>query len=159
MRWPLWRVGCLRRLNCITGQAVLTFCISRFKTVCLKLFMIKGLNFTWREEDPGTMKILEGGTTFCWVYMQKFWSVWCSNREGVKDDRWQKDPSALFTAINNYLSAELSQLSACGNAKQNGEPLLLWLPTEWPAVYVLFVPSTLIFLVKAIYMELWSSYY
>ena len=31
----------------------------------------KGL-FTWREEDPSTRKILEGGTTFCLVYMQKF---------------------------------------------------------------------------------------
>ena len=31
----------------------------------------KGL-FTWREEDPSTRKILEGGTTFRLVYMQKF---------------------------------------------------------------------------------------
>ena len=32
---------------------------------------IKGL-FTWREEDPSTRKILEGGTTFRLVYVQKF---------------------------------------------------------------------------------------
>ena len=87
VRWLLGRVGPLWRLNCITGQAVLTFCVSTFKTVCLKLVMIKGLNFTWREEDPTTRKILEGGSTFCWVYMQKFWSVWCSNGEGIKDGR------------------------------------------------------------------------
>ena len=35
----------------------------------------KGL-FTWRKEDPSTRKILEGGSTLYWVYMQKFWSVW-----------------------------------------------------------------------------------
>ena len=28
--------------------------------------MIKGL-FTWREEDPSTRKILEGGTTFRFI--------------------------------------------------------------------------------------------
>ena len=26
--------------------------------------------FTWGEEDPSTTNILEGGTTFRWVYMQ-----------------------------------------------------------------------------------------
>ena len=35
--------------------------------------------FTW--EDPSTRKILEGGTTLHWVYMQKFRSVWCPNIE------------------------------------------------------------------------------
>ena len=28
--------------------------------------------FTWRKEDPSTRKILEGGSTLRWVYMQKF---------------------------------------------------------------------------------------
>ena len=28
--------------------------------------------FTWREEDPITRKILEGGSTLRWVYMQEF---------------------------------------------------------------------------------------
>ena len=32
---------------------------------------IKAL-FTWREEDHHTRKIRKGGTTFRWVYMQKF---------------------------------------------------------------------------------------
>ena len=27
-------------------------------------------------EDPSTMKILEGATTFRWAYMHKFRSVW-----------------------------------------------------------------------------------
>ena len=40
--------------------------------------------FTWREEDPSTKKTLEGGTTLRWVYMQKFWSVWCPNIEGSR---------------------------------------------------------------------------
>ena len=41
----------------------------------------KGL-FAWREEDPGTRKILEGGITLRWIYMQKFWPVSCPSREG-----------------------------------------------------------------------------
>ena len=41
----------------------------------------KGL-FAWREEDPGTRKILEGGITLRWVYVQKFRPVSCSSREG-----------------------------------------------------------------------------
>ena len=36
-----------------------------------RLQYIMGL-FTWREEDPSTRKILEGGITLRWVYMQKF---------------------------------------------------------------------------------------
>ena len=40
----------------------------------------KGL-FTWREEDPGTRKILEGETTFHLVYMQKFPSPWLPRGE------------------------------------------------------------------------------
>ena len=37
--------------------------------------------FTWKDEDHSTRKILEGRTTFRWVYMQKFWSVWCPSRK------------------------------------------------------------------------------
>ena len=69
--------------------------------------------FTWRKEDPSTKKILEGGTTFRRVYMEKFRSVRLPRREaaGIKDDGRQKqkcnlDPSALFTDLKNYLSAE-----------------------------------------------------
>ena len=73
----------------------------------------KGL-FTWRKEDPSTRKILEGGSTLHWVYMQKFWSVWYPNIEGIKNGGRQKQthnlgPSAFFTGVNNFLSAELSQ--------------------------------------------------
>ena len=28
--------------------------------------------FTWKKEDLSTRKILEGGSTLRWVYMQKF---------------------------------------------------------------------------------------
>ena len=35
----------------------------------------------WKDEDHSTRKILEGRTTFRWVYMQKFWSVWCPSRK------------------------------------------------------------------------------
>ena len=56
-------------------------------------------------------------------------------------------------------SAEWRQLSARGNAKRNSQPLLPWLPTKRPAVIFLwFVTSTRIFLAKAVYMVLGSSY-
>ena len=40
--------------------------------------------FTWRKEDLSTRKILEGGSTLRWVYMQKFWSVWYPNVECLR---------------------------------------------------------------------------
>ena len=49
---------------------------------------------------------------------------------GIKDDGRQKqkcnlDPSALFTDVKNYLSAQyLSQLSTRGDTKRNVRPLL-----------------------------------
>ena len=52
----------------------------------------------------------------------------------------KKRPSAFFTGVNNYLSA-------CGNAKQNGQRL------SW------FVARTRIFQAKAVYMVLGSSKY
>ena len=62
---------------------------------------------------------------------------------------------ALFTGVNNYLLAELSQLSARGNVKRNGQPLLA---NERPAtIFLLFAPSTKIFLAKPVYMVLGSS--
>ena len=63
--------------------------------------------------------------------MEKFRSVRLPRREaaGIKDDGRQKqkcnlDPSALFTDVKNYLSAEyLSQLSTRGDTKRNVRPL------------------------------------
>ena len=78
----------------------------------------KGL-FTWSEEDPSTRKILEGRSTLSWVYTQEI--LVCVvhkykmfDREGIQNGGRQKQtynlgPSALFTGVNNYLSAELSQ--------------------------------------------------
>ena len=49
--------------------------------------LIKHLGlFTWREENPGTRKVLEGETTFRLVYMQKFQSVWLPRGEGKQDE-------------------------------------------------------------------------
>ena len=76
--------------------------------------------FTWREEDPSKRRVLESGTTFRSLYMEKFRSVWLKSRQGIKDG----GHSALFSGVNYYLSAELSQLSALGNAKRNDRPLL-----------------------------------
>ena len=53
--------------------------VGNFNTERLRYIM--GL-FTWREEDPSTRKILEGGITLRWVYMQKFRPVSCPSREG-----------------------------------------------------------------------------
>ena len=79
--------------------------------------------------------------------------------EGIKNGGPQKQkcslgPSALFTGVNNYFS-ELSQLSARANAKRNGRPFFA---SERPAtIFVLFFPSTRIFLTKAVYVVLGSS--
>ena len=68
-----------------------------------------------RKISYSTMKTLDDGTTFRWVYMQKFGSMWCPSRvEEIRDDGRQKQncnlgPSALFTGVNNCISAELSQ--------------------------------------------------
>ena len=45
---------------------------------------IKGL-FTWREEDPNTRKIREGGKTFRLLYMQKFRPKWLPSGEGKEE--------------------------------------------------------------------------
>ena len=74
---------------------------------------------------------------------------------GRQKQKWNLGPSALFTGVNNYVSEEISQLSARANAKRNGRPFLA---NKRPAtVFVLFVPSTKIFLAKAVYMVLGSS--
>ena len=65
----------------------------------------KGL-FTWREENPSTRNILEGGT-IRWVLQQKFKSVLRlleKVREGIKNGGRQKQkcnlgPSALFVSF------------------------------------------------------------
>ena len=63
---------------------------------------------------------------------------------GRQKQKCNLGPSALFTGVNNYLSEEISQLSARANAKRNGRPFLA---NKRPAtMFVLFVPSTKIFL-------------
>ena len=47
-------------------------------------FFSKGL-FTWREEDPSTRKIREGGKTFRLLYMQKFRPKWLPSGEGKEE--------------------------------------------------------------------------
>ena len=76
---------------------------------------------------------------------------------GRQKQKCNLGPSALFTGVNNYLSEELSQLSARANAKRNGRPFLA---NKRPAtMFVLFLPSTKIFLAKTVYMVLGSSQY
>ena len=44
----------------------------------------------WREEDPSTRKIPDGGSTLRWVYMQKFWSVWYTHIECLRRNlKWR----------------------------------------------------------------------
>ena len=72
---------------------------------------IKGL-FTWGR------KILKGGATSCWVYMQKFWSVWCPSmqrrveKELKMMDNKNKNAicALLFTGLNNQQSYHKYQL-------------------------------------------------
>ena len=107
----------------------------------------------------GGWKILEGRTTFCWVYVQKYYfglwlwlsfnsSSWIwltvhSTPWAIK--HWLLLSSALSTlsfGLMLYLgnktgpkywtSSESSQSSAHGNTKWNSF-YLLWLPTERPA--------------------------
>ena len=40
------------------------------------------------KEDPSTKKILEGRTSFRWVYMQKCRSVWLPSGGGIKE--WKR---------------------------------------------------------------------
>ena len=54
-----------------------------------------------REEDPSIRKILEGETTLCWVYMQKFQSMWL--KDEPQKQKCNLGPSALsriITVIN-----------------------------------------------------------
>ena len=53
-----------------------------------------------------------GGTTFRCVHKQKFRSVKCQSRKGIEEGGRKKQKChlgslALFTDVNNYLSAEL----------------------------------------------------
>ena len=87
----------------------------------------------------GLIYYMEGGTTFRWVSMQKFRSVWyqvekdLELREGIQNGGRQKqkcnlDPSTVFTCVDNYLSAELTQ-SARGNAitKMSAFIAVIWI--------------------------------
>ena len=83
--------------------------------------------FTWWEEDPSTTTILEGGTTFRRVDMQKFRSIrgaqFEEDRERTKNGGQEKQKcnigsSALFIGVNNYLLAEFSQLATRCNVRQ-----------------------------------------
>ena len=61
---------------------VLHVLAQRERLIIQTMFLLfKGL-FTWREENPSTRKILEGGISLRWVYMQKFRPVSCPSREG-----------------------------------------------------------------------------
>ena len=56
-----------------------------FKTFQSYPQMFYGL-FTWREEDSASWKILEGKTTFCLVYTQKFRSGYLTSGEETYDE-------------------------------------------------------------------------
>ena len=70
----------------------------------------------------GLINYMEGGTTFRWVSMQKFRSVWyqvekdLELREVIQNSGRQKqkcnlDPSAVFTCVDNYLTQSQKCLS------------------------------------------------
>ena len=85
-----------------------THAMSLFKLLYIMLAFFRTFQglLTWREEDPSTRKILEGGTSFRWVKMRKFRSEWLPRRRATRT-KSNLDSSALFTGVNNYLSVEL----------------------------------------------------
>ena len=53
-----------------------------------RLLSLKAVYIYGGKTNHGSRKILEGGTTLRWVYMQnymKIWSVWSPRREGTKE--------------------------------------------------------------------------
>ena len=51
------------------------------------IFLLETLGlFTWREEDPSTRKIREGGKTFRLLYMQKFRPKWLPSGQAKEEE-------------------------------------------------------------------------
>ena len=62
----------------------------------------------------GRRKTPEGRTTLRWVYLQKFQSMRCPSRKGLRGATKPKMQFGSFcslysSGVNNYISAELSQ--------------------------------------------------
>ena len=101
-------------------------------------------------------KILEGGTTLLWGFMQKFWSVKCPSREEKNKKlqikaKLQFGPSCVsyITIISSWLRQTKWSASIAVNQRPN---------ERRAAIFIWFVPSARIFLPKEIYMVLGSSY-
>ena len=113
-------------------------------------------------------KILEGGTTLHWVYMQKFRSVLCPNIGGSrmivelkmggdkkKHTIWALLLSLLALTTNFQQNYHNNQLVVTPNEMVGLFCRDRWLATERPAdIFIWFVHSTRIFLAKAVYMVL-----
>ena len=103
----------------------------------------------------GGRKILEGGTTLLWGFMQKFWSLKCPSREEKNKKLQIKQncnlgPHALvITIISSWLRQTKWSASIAVNQRPN---------ERRAAIFIWFVPSARIFLPKEIYMVLRSSY-
>ena len=81
----------------------------------------------------GGRKILKGRTSFRWVFMQNIsvrvvlnWRRIEKELDGrATETKMKLAPSALFTDVNNYLLAQLSQKSGRCNTKRNGRPFIV----------------------------------
>ena len=112
------------------------------------------------EEDLSDRKILEGGTNFRWAYKQKFWSVWLPSREGVKDNKnviWDLSLS-LLECVNNHLSAAAGNFLQVANEIVGNYCRDYPLNDQPPFLSGLSVVLIKIFLAKAVYMVIGSSY-
>ena len=63
--------------------------------------LTNNLLFTWREASTRKIDILEGGTTFRWVCIQKFQSVWLTVEEELKiKDYPLNDPPPVLCVLS-----------------------------------------------------------
>ena len=68
-----------------------------------------------REEDPSIRKILEGETTLCWVYMQKFQSMWLKEEPQKQNTIWVLPLSLLALITNSQQNYHSNQLVVTPN--------------------------------------------
>ena len=110
------------------------------------------LNLCGRACLHGVRKILEGGTTLCWVYMEKFRSMWLPIREGIKDGWATISTMQFFRRTITIISSCVVMPNEMVSLYCRDYPL-----TNQPPVW--FIPSTRIFHSKAVYMVPGSSYH
>lgn len=115
------------------------------------------------EEDPITRKILKGRTTFQWVYMLKFWSVWLPST--FVEEEFKKVGKNNKNAICTLQLSLLVLITSVQQNYHNYQLMAINHRTKWSAIIAMityihvhvciiivsFVLSTRIFLSKVVY--------